>query len=58
MMKNYDESVKIIHNPNWPSIADNPYIDKIYFHVEDQFELRYESVFNGRKKEGIEILKT
>ena len=35
MMKNYDESVKIIHNPNCPSIADHPYIYKIHFHVED-----------------------
>ena len=25
MMKNYDESVKINHNPNWPYIRDQPY---------------------------------
>ena len=25
MMKNYDQSVKINHNPNWPDIPDNPY---------------------------------
>ena len=25
MMKNYDESVEINHNPNWPYIADHPY---------------------------------
>ena len=25
MMKNYDESVKISHNPNWPYIPDHPY---------------------------------
>ena len=24
-MKNYDESVKINHNPNWPYIPDHPY---------------------------------
>ena len=24
-MKNYDESVKINHNPNWPYIPDQPY---------------------------------
>ena len=25
MIKNYDESVKINHNPNWPNIPDHPY---------------------------------
>ena len=25
MMKNYDQSVKINHNPNWPDIPDYPY---------------------------------
>ena len=25
MMKNYDESVEINHNPNWPFIPDHPY---------------------------------
>ena len=25
MMKNYDQSVKIYHNPNWPYIPDHPY---------------------------------
>ena len=25
MMKNYDESVKLNHNPNWPYIPDHPY---------------------------------
>ena len=25
MMKNYDQSVKINHNPNWLYIPDNPY---------------------------------
>ena len=25
MMKNFDESVKINHNLNWPYIPDNPY---------------------------------
>ena len=25
MMKNYDESVEINHNPNWPYIPDHPY---------------------------------
>ena len=24
MMKNYDESVEIIHNRNWPYIPDHP----------------------------------
>ena len=24
MMKNYDESVEINHNPNWPSIPGHP----------------------------------
>ena len=24
-MKNYDESVGINHNPNWPYISDHPY---------------------------------
>ena len=25
MIKNYDQSVEIIHNPNWPYIPDHPY---------------------------------
>ena len=25
MMKNYDQSVEINHNPNWPFIPDHPY---------------------------------
>ena len=25
MIKNYDESVEIKHNPNWPYIPDHPY---------------------------------
>ena len=25
MMKNYDESIEINHNPNWPYISDHPY---------------------------------
>ena len=25
MMKNFDQSVKINHNPNWPYIPDHPY---------------------------------
>ena len=25
MMKKYDQSVKINHNPNWPYIPDHPY---------------------------------
>ena len=24
MIKNYDESVEINHNPNWPNIPDHP----------------------------------
>ena len=25
MMKNYDQSVEIFHNPNWPYISDHRY---------------------------------
>ena len=25
MMKNYDQSVEIDHNPNWPDIPDHPH---------------------------------
>ena len=25
IMKNYDESTEIKHNPNWPYIPDHPY---------------------------------
>ena len=25
MMKNFEESVEINHNPNWPNIPDYPY---------------------------------
>ena len=25
MMKKYDKSVKINHNPNWPYVPDHPY---------------------------------
>ena len=24
-MKNYDESIEINHNPNWPNISDHPH---------------------------------
>ena len=24
-MKNYDQSIEINHNPNWPNIPDHPY---------------------------------
>ena len=24
-MKDYDESIKINHNPNWPSMSDHPH---------------------------------
>ena len=26
MMKNFDQSVEINHNPNWPYIPDHPHI--------------------------------
>ena len=26
MMKNYDKSIEIYHNPNWSFLADLPYI--------------------------------
>ena len=29
MMKNYDQSVEINHNPNWPYIPDN--LERIYW---------------------------
>ena len=25
MMRNFDESVEINHNPNWPDVPDHPY---------------------------------
>ena len=25
MMKKYDQSVEINHNPNWPDVPDHPY---------------------------------
>ena len=25
MMENYDQSININHNPNWPYIPDHPY---------------------------------
>ena len=25
MINNYDQSIKINHNPNWPNILDRPY---------------------------------
>ena len=25
MMKNYNQSIKISHNPNWPYIPDHPF---------------------------------
>ena len=27
MMKNYDQSVEINHNPNWPYIPDHRYLN-------------------------------
>ena len=29
MIKNYDQSVELNHNPNWPHIPDHPYINLI-----------------------------
>ena len=29
MMKNYDQSVKINHDINWPYISDYPYVIKL-----------------------------
>ena len=28
MRKNFDQSVKINHNPNWPYISDHPELNK------------------------------
>ena len=72
-MKNYDESVEIKHNPNWPYIPNHPYriliqdkeklkhqrsdIDKIYLFVKEPVEPKYQLFINGREKVGIEILK-
>ena len=34
-----------------------PYIDNIYFHVQDPFKSKYQLLINGRKKVGIKKLK-
>ena len=83
MIKNYDQSVEVDHNLNWPYIPDHIYriliidvsgsgktnvllkltkhqrpdIDKIYLHVKDPFESKYQLLINGRAKIGSEILK-
>ena len=69
MMKNYDQSVEINHNPNWPSGSGKtnvllnltkyqwPDIDKIYLYVKSPFESSYQLLIKGREKVAIENLK-
>ena len=41
ILKKYDKSVEINHNPNWPFIPGNPhkiYLNKIYLYVRDPFK--------------------
>ena len=64
-MKNYDQSVEINHNPNWPYIPlllnlikhQRPDIDQIYSYVQDPFKSKYQLLINGREKIRIENLK-
>ena len=39
-MKNYDQSVEINHNPNWPYIPDHPY-RILSLEVQDQAKLMH-----------------
>ena len=72
MMKNYDESVEINHNSNWPYIPDHPYLiliigdsgpgktnvlTNLFLYVKDPFESKYQSLINGREKVEIKKLK-
>ena len=72
MMKNYDESVEINHNSNWPYITDHPYLILItddsgpgktnvlmnlFLYVKDPFESKYQSLINRREKVEIKKLK-
>ena len=83
MMKNYDQSVEMNHNPNWSFIPNHPYrtliiagpgsgksnvlldlikhqrpdIEKGYLYAKNQFESKYQLLFNGREKVGNENLK-
>ena len=85
MMKNYEHSFEIKHNPNCPYIPDNPNriwiiggpesgkinlflnlkkkqhqrtdIEKIYSHVKNKFESKYQLLISGREKSGTKISK-
>ena len=37
------------HNPNWPQIADHPYI----LYVKDPYEAKYQLVINKRESTGL-----
>ena len=64
MMKNYDQSVKIIHNPNWPHNSGSgktnvllnlikhhwPGTDKIYLYVKDTFKSGINCLLMKEKK--------
>ena len=69
--KNYDQSVKINHNPNCIQVNPNsgktnvielnknqaPDIDKNFLCVKDSFESNYPLLINGREKVENEKLK-
>ena len=68
IIKNYDESIKIDHNPNRLYIPDHPYwiliisgsgsgIDKIYLYIKDPFESKYQLLIYRREKVGIKKIK-
>ena len=71
-MKNYDESVEINHNLNWPYIPDHPYriliiggsgssknnvLLNLIKHQQDPFKSKYQLLFSGTEKIGIKKLK-
>ena len=50
-MKNYDQSVEINHNTNWP------YWPYIYLYVKDPFKSKFQLLLNGREKVELKKLK-
>ena len=82
-MENYDQSIEINHNINWPYTQQRPFriliihgsrlgktnvllnfkdqridIDKVYLHVKDLFESKYQLLINRREKLGIRHKKS
>ena len=52
MMKNYDQSVEIFHNPNWPYISDHRYRISI---IDGSGSGKGDVLLNLTKHQGLDI---